>query len=70
MKILRHGDWHDFRDVTLSVRLEGDFANAHVAGDNAAVLPTDTTKNTVYALAKTHFDRDIGTGCRRADSPG
>jgi urate oxidase len=59
VKILRGGDRHDFRDVTLSVRLEGDFAAAHVAGDNSAVLPTDTMKNTVYAMAKTHFDRDI-----------
>jgi urate oxidase len=59
VKILRGGDRHDFRDVTLSVRLEGDFAAAHVAGDNSAVLPTDTMKNTVYALAKDHFDRDI-----------
>jgi urate oxidase len=59
VKVMRHGGRHDFRDVTVAVRLEGDFARAHVDGDNSAVLPTDTMKNTVYALAKDHFDRDI-----------
>jgi urate oxidase len=59
VKILRRGEEHDFRDVTLAVWLEGDFARAHTDGDNSAVLPTDTMKNTVYALAKDHFDRDI-----------
>jgi urate oxidase len=59
VKIARVGDRHEFRDVTVSVRLEGDFARAHTDGDNSAVLPTDTMKNTVYALAKDHFDRDI-----------
>jgi len=59
VKILRREGRHDFRDLTVAVRLEGDFEAAHVAGDNSAVLPTDTMKNTVYALAKDHFDRDI-----------
>jgi urate oxidase len=59
VKVLRRGDRHDFRDVTVAVRLEGDFARAHTDGDNSAVLPTDTMKNTVYELAKDHFDRDI-----------
>jgi len=59
VKILRREARHDIRDLTVAVRLEGDFEAAHVAGDNSAVLPTDTMKNTVYALAKDHFDRDI-----------
>jgi urate oxidase len=51
VKVTRHPDRHDLKDLTVAVRLEGDFAAAHVAGDNAKVLPTDTMKNTVYALA-------------------
>jgi urate oxidase len=43
---------HELRDLTLEVALEGDFAAAHVAGDNANVVATDTMKNTVYAMAK------------------
>lgn len=51
VKIVRHGDRHDLKDLTVGVRLEGNFEAAHSEGDNALVLPTDTMKNTVYALA-------------------
>jgi urate oxidase len=53
--VRRRGSEHDLRDLTLDVLLEGDFAAAHVAGDNAKVIATDTMKNTVYALAKDHL---------------
>ena len=35
----------------MAVRFEGDFDESYTDGDNRAVLPTDTMKNTVYALA-------------------
>lgn len=50
---------HEVRDVTIAVALEGDFIEAHVSGDNARVLPTDTMKNSVYALARQHFTGSI-----------
>ena len=59
VKLIRRDGRHEVRDLTVAVRLEGDFEAAHVAGDNAAVLPTDTMKNTVYALAKDRFDGAI-----------
>jgi urate oxidase len=43
---------HDLRDLTVDVALEGDFEAAHVTGDQALVVATDTMKNTVYAFAK------------------
>jgi urate oxidase len=43
---------HEIADLTVDVALEGDFAAAHVAGDNAGLLATDTMRNTVYALAR------------------
>jgi urate oxidase len=49
--IAREGDRRDLRDLTVDVVLEGDFAAAHVSGDNARLVATDTMKNTVYALA-------------------
>jgi len=52
--VRRRGEHHDLRDLTVDVALEGDFAAAHVAGENARVIATDTMKNTVYALAKDH----------------
>ncbi|NUT37671.1 MAG: urate oxidase [Hamadaea sp.] len=43
---------HEVTDLTVSVGLQGDLAAAHLTGDNTAVLPTDTQKNTVYAFAR------------------
>ena len=50
--VRRATDRHDLRDLTVAVALEGDFDAAHVAGDNANVVATDTMKNTVYAFAR------------------
>ena len=52
VRVARHPDRHDIADLTVDVALEGDFAAAHVAGDNSGLLATDTMRNTVYALAK------------------
>src|SRR5476651_1265182 len=54
-KIIRHDDYHEFRQISVSVALEGDFETAHTLGDNSKILATDTQKNTVYVLAKEHF---------------
>ena len=54
LQVARHPDRHDIKELTLGIRLEGDFESAHTKGDNRKVLPTDTMKNTVYALAKQH----------------
>jgi urate oxidase len=54
LQLTRHPDRHDIRELALGIRLEGDFESAHCKGDNRKVLPTDTMKNTVYALAKQH----------------
>jgi urate oxidase len=54
-KIERHAHHHLFREITVSIHVKGDFALAHLQGDNALILPTDTQKNTVYVLAKDHL---------------
>lgn len=51
VQVVRRGDRHDLRDLTVAVRFEGEYDESYVDGDNSAVLPTDTMKNTVYALA-------------------
>jgi urate oxidase len=58
-KIIRHPAYHEFRQITVNVSLKGDFEAAHTNGDNSKILPTDTQKNTVYALAKDHFKSSI-----------
>src|SRR5216683_1591499 len=52
VKVSRREDRHDLAELTVNVQFEGDFDAVHTAGDNRAVLPTDTMKNTVNALAK------------------
>ena len=42
---------HEIIDVTIDVQLEGAFDAVYTDGDNRRCLPTDTMKNTVYALA-------------------
>jgi urate oxidase len=51
VRVARHGDRHDLRDLTVAIRFEGTYETSYTAGDNTGVLPTDTMKNTVYALA-------------------
>jgi urate oxidase len=46
---------HELRDLTVDVRLEGDFEAVHTEGDNSRVLPTDTMRSSVYALAQQHL---------------
>ncbi|WP_343670601.1 factor-independent urate hydroxylase [Chitinophaga sp.] len=58
-KIIRHPEYDEFRQITVNVSLQGDFETAHTRGDNTKILPTDTQKNTVYALAKEHFTTSI-----------
>ncbi|HEX9755752.1 MAG TPA: urate oxidase [Gemmatimonadales bacterium] len=52
VKVDRADPSHDLHDLTVEVQLQGEFETAHTAGDNSAILPTDTMKNTVYALAR------------------
>ncbi len=50
---------HRFTDLTIDVRLEGDFTAAHVDGDNTSILPTDTMRGACYALAREEPVTDI-----------
>jgi urate oxidase len=52
VKITRDGATHHIKDLNVSVALTGDLDEVHYSGSNANVLPTDTTKNTVFAFAK------------------
>lgn len=54
VRIYRDTARHDIVDLNVSTSLRGDFTAAHVDGDQAGVLPTDTQKNTAFAYAKEH----------------
>lgn len=51
VRVTRHGDRHELKDLNVSVALAGDFGETHITGDNSKVVPTDTQKNTVFAFA-------------------
>jgi urate oxidase len=54
LRVARQEGRHDIKELTLAISFEGDFETAHTKGDNTKILPTDTMKNTVYALARQH----------------
>jgi urate oxidase len=54
LRVSKQQGRHDIREIAWSIRFEGDFEAAHVQGDNRKILPPDTMKNTVYALARQH----------------
>ncbi|MDA8019017.1 MAG: urate oxidase [Thermoanaerobaculia bacterium] len=57
LRLDRSAATHRLFEATVQISLEGPFSEAYSAGDNRRVLPTDTMKNTVYALARRHeFD--------------
>ena len=59
VQVLRRADRDDLRDVTVAVRFDGDYDAAYTEGDNSNILPTDTMRNTVYALAAQEAVQDI-----------
>src|SRR5256885_3810387 len=67
LKVSRRGKMHHIREIEVAIALTGDFEAVHTKGDNRKCLPTDTMKNTVYALGKDHpiatieeFAADLG----------
>jgi urate oxidase len=54
VQVARLSDRHDLSDLNVAIRFEGEYGESYTAGDNTDVLPTDTMKNTVYALAARH----------------
>ena len=59
LRIVRRGDRHDARDLTVACRFEGDFAPAFEEGRAAGVLPGEAVKNLVHATTLTHGAEEI-----------
>jgi urate oxidase len=54
IKLARRDGRHDVKEITFQILFRGDFLSCYETGDNSKILPTDTIKNTVYALARRH----------------
>jgi len=52
LRVVKQEGRHDIKEMTLDIRFEGDFEEAHARGENRSILPADTMKNTVYILAR------------------
>lgn len=52
VRIYRDSPRHEIHDVNVSTALRGAFDPAHLTGDQGAVLPTDSQKQTAYSYAK------------------
>lgn len=52
LRVTHRGGLHEVKDLAVSARFEGSFGAAYTDGDNRAILPPDTIKNTVHVLAR------------------
>src|ERR1700687_124908 len=52
LQVKRKAGWHDLREWTVEILLQGDFDSCFMEADNSKILPTDTMKNMVYSLAR------------------
>jgi urate oxidase len=52
VRIVRDSPRHEIRDLNVTTAMRGQFGPAYLVGDQSAVLPTDTQKNTAFAYAK------------------
>jgi urate oxidase len=59
LRVTRRGDRHDLRDLVIAVNVEGDVEEAFTKGDNELLLPADTLRNTVNAIARDESLREI-----------
>lgn len=59
LKVTRDGSRHSVTEIMAEVLLEGGFESAYLSDDNSQVVPTDTVKNTIQALAKDHLRESL-----------
>jgi urate oxidase len=58
LKVIRDGARHSIKELDVSVTLKGSFAASYIQGNNSAIVPTDTIKNTVHVLALKHLGQE------------
>lgn len=54
LKVLR-GEKHEVCELEADVLLSGELGGSYSSSDNSSIVPTDTVKNTVHALAYDHL---------------
>ena len=51
MRVIRDGNWSSVCELTVNMEWELLTAHEYTDGDNKYVVPTDSMKNSIYALA-------------------
>lgn len=59
LRVVRRGDRHDPRDLSVSVRFEGDFATAFLEGRADGMIPGETLKTLVQRVVRGHAPAEI-----------
>jgi urate oxidase len=59
LRVVRRGDRHDARDLTVSCRFEGNFAEAFRDGRSDGLPPGEALKSLVHAMARKHAGAEI-----------
>jgi urate oxidase len=59
LRVVRRGDRHDARDLTVACHFEGDFADAFVEGSARGLLPSEALKSLIHATAREHTKAEI-----------
>jgi urate oxidase len=59
LRVVRRGDRHDARDLTVSCRFEGDFAGAFDGSGASGLLPGEALKSLVHTTARQHAGAEI-----------
>ncbi len=59
LRLVRRGDRHDPRDLTVSFRFEGDFEPAFIDGRADGLLPGETIKALVHTATREHGAREL-----------
>jgi urate oxidase len=61
LRVVRRGDRHDPRDLTISFRCEGEFSAAFLEGRSDVLLPGEAIKNLVHSTTRAHGSGEIET---------
>jgi urate oxidase len=59
LRIMRRGDRHDPKELTVSFRFEGDFAAAFRDGRSDVLVPGEALKNLTHRMAREHGTVEI-----------
>jgi urate oxidase len=59
LRVVRRGDRHDARDLSVSIRFQGDFSTAFLEGRPDGIIPGETLKTLVHQIVREHAGAEI-----------